>query len=175
MRKSQIHPMPKFFDRYINLVQEENLLVALEQSLEDFADYDFDLLSELGDRTYQANKWTIKEILQHVIDNERIQSYRALRFARQDHTSLPGYDEDYLAKYSHANKRSLDKIKEEFALVRRTTIALFKSFDEEAVLSKGICFNVEISALALGFQLVGHQIHHFKVIEERYLPLLTLA
>ncbi|HTF81021.1 MAG TPA: DinB family protein [Cytophagales bacterium] len=173
MKKSQINPMPKFFDRYIHLVKEEDLLTALEQSLEDFVDFDFDLLEELGDRTYEENKWTVKEILQHVIDNERIQSYRALRFARRDDTVLPGYDEQHLARYSYANNRSLEKIKDEFALVRRASIALFKSLDAEALLNKGVCYQVEISPLALGFVLVGHQIHHLRILQERYLPLLV--
>jgi hypothetical protein len=164
--------MPQFFDRYINLVKEENLITALEQSLDDFVDFDFSLLEELGDKTYKENKWTVKEILQHVIDNERIQSYRALRFARRDTTVLPGYDEGQLAKYSYANNRSLEKIKDEFALVRRASIALFKSLDASSLLNKGVCYEIEITPLALGFVLVGHQMHHFKIIEERYMPLL---
>lgn len=172
MNKSQINPMPQFFERYIHPVKEENLVMALEQSLEEFVDYDFSLLEELGDRSYQDQKWSVKEIIQHVIDNERIQSYRALRIGRHDTTILPGYDEEQLARYSHANRRSIESLKEEFAMVRRTSIALFKNLDEEALLQTGTCYKVEISPLALGFVLVGHQQHHFRVIEERYLPLL---
>lgn len=172
MNKSQINPMPQFFERYIHPVKEHNLIIALEQSLEEFVDYDFSLLEELGERTYQDQKWTVKEIIQHIIDNERIQAYRALRIARHDTTVLPGYDEEYLAKYSWANRRSIESLKEEFALVRRTSIALFKSLEAEALLQKGTCYKVEITPLALGFVLVGHQQHHFRVIEERYIPLL---
>jgi hypothetical protein len=166
--KSQINPMPKFFDRYIHIVEEENLLTALEESLQSYLAMDFKLFEKIGSQTYKPDKWTIKEILQHITDNERIQSYRAMRFARNDQTTLPGYDEELLASYSEANKHTLTDIKKEFYHVRKASIALFKGMSPDAIQRTGICFNIPISPLALGFVLVGHQQHHMRVIEEKY-------
>jgi len=89
MTKSEINPMPKFFDRYINVVQEENLFEAFAKSVADIENIDREKLKALGDKIYQQGKWTVKTIFQHLIDNERIQAYRALRFARSDKTTLP--------------------------------------------------------------------------------------
>jgi len=172
--KSLIYPMPKFFDRYIHIVREEDLMDALKNSLNLYLSMDFNLLEKIGTKTYETGKWTVKEILVHITDNERIQSYRAMRFARNDNTSLPGYDEALLASYSDANKRSLEDIKNEFFHVRNASIELFKGLTKEAILRKGVCFNTEISALALGFVLVGHQEHHIKVIEGKYTELALL-
>ena len=108
-----------------------------------------------------------------MIDTERIMSYRALRFARNDQTTLPGFDEDLFSTSAHAATRSLEDLLDEFAVVRQATIVLFKSFDEEMLLRTGICFNKRVSVLAIGFILVGHPIHHGHVIQERYLPLLS--
>ena len=173
MTKSEIPVMPQFFDRYINLADNTFLLDALTQA----ATFD-DLipaktLEGLGDLRYAPGKWTVKDIVQHMIDNERIMSYRAMRFARNDQTALPGYDEELFAQYTNATRRTIADLYEEYALVRQSSIALFKSFDEEMLLRSGVCFNQTISVLALGFVLVGHATHHANIIRERYLPLLA--
>lgn len=170
--KSDIRQMPEFFDRYILPVPWDNVLIALEQSLEDFTSYDWEKVRLIGDQVYLPGKWTIKELLQHINDNERIQSYRALRFARKDATPLPGYDEDLFVENSTANARSLEELIEEFVLLRKSAINLYRSFNEEVFQRTGICFNKELSVLALGFVLVGHQIHHMNIIRERYFPLV---
>lgn len=164
--------MPAFFDRYIGLVDDIELVEALQKSLQEFVEYDFSLLGRLGAHVYEDGKWTAKDILLHIIDNERIQAYRALRFARNDKTILPGYDEQVLALHSEANKRTIQDLKNEFIAVRLSTITLFKGFSEEALQRVGTAFEVEITPLALGYVIVGHQIHHFNVLKERYLPLL---
>lgn len=170
--KSQINPMPQFFETYIHPVKEENLIIALEESLKEFEIYDFDKLEKIGDKVYASGKWTVKEILQHIIDNEKIQHYRALRIARNDTTVLPGYDEELLAKNSNANARTIQELKEEFILLRRLSIMFYKSINTEAANRLGVCYKVEISSLALGFVLVGHQRHHLNIIEERYFSLI---
>lgn len=172
MLRSQIYPMPPFFDRYIPLADDIDLVEALQKSLQEFVEYDFSLLGRLGTNVYEEGKWTVKEILLHVIDNERIQAYRALRFARNDATVLPGYDEQLLVSNSDANNRTIQDLKNEFIAVRLSTITLFKSFSDEALQRIGTAFQVQITPLALGFVIVGHQIHHFNVLNERYLPLL---
>lgn len=165
--------MPQFFDRYINLAQNIDIVEALTQT----ASFDSVLPKEtaeaLGELRYAPGKWTVKDIVQHVIDNERIMSYRAVRFARNDKTALPGYDEELLGANALANRRTIADLYEEYAVVRQSSIALFRSFDEEMLLRSGICFNQTISALALGFVLVGHVIHHGNIIRERYIPLLN--
>ncbi len=172
MKKSSINPMPEFFDRYINLAEDEELIVSLDRNLKILENINLQELKTIGDKVYELGKWTIKDIFQHMIDNERIQSYRALRIARNDKTILPGYDENLLALNTSTKNQSLEDLIEEFKLVRMTSILLFKNFTDEMLVRKGICYKVEISALALGFQLSGHQIHHLKVIQERYLTLV---
>ena len=164
--------MPQFFDRYINQVQEENIFDAFEASNKALDRLNIENLKEIGKKTYAPNKWTIHEIFQHIIDNERIQAYRALRIARKDATVLPGYDENVLAAYSFANDRHLDEIINELKAVRHSNIILFKSINPELLTHNGICFNTKISALALGFVIIGHQTHHLQVITEKYEPLI---
>jgi hypothetical protein len=107
-----------------------------------------------------------------MIDNERVQAYRALRIARNDKTPLPGYDENLFAANVQLSKRDLDGLLEEFAIVRRSNIMLFENFNDEVQQRTGLCNNVPISVLALGFVLTGHQIHHANIIRERYFPLI---
>ncbi|MCR6642971.1 MAG: DinB family protein [Sporocytophaga sp.] len=173
MKKSEIDPMPDFFDRYIDLVEEQDLVTAMNSSVQNLKMLDISFYKEIGDKVYAPGKWTIKQIIQHIIDNERIQSYRALRFSRKDETVLPGYDEALLASNADATNRPLKDLIDELIIVRQSSILLFKSFSKEMYLSKGICFNREISVLGLGFVIIGHEIHHFNVIKERYCSLLN--
>lgn len=172
MTKSDIPVMPYYFDRYINLAEDIELIDALTNT----GSYDRLIprptLEALGDLRYAPDKWTGRDILQHVIDTERIMSYRALRFARRDQTPLPGYDEELFGQSAQANRRTVADLYEEYALVRQASLALFRSFTEEMLLSSGTCFSQTLSVLALGFVLVGHATHHANVIRERYLPLL---
>ena len=173
MTKSDIPVMPQYFDRYINLAEDIELIDALSQA----ASFDNLLPTEtaeaLGEVRYAPGKWTIQDIIQHLIDTERIMTYRALRFARNDQTTLPGFDEGLFGQTARATQRSLTDLYDEYALNRQSTIALFRSFDEAMLVRSGICFNQTISVLAIGFLLVGHPIHHINIIRERYLPLLT--
>ena len=173
MKRSQIDPMPQFFDRYIKLAEDVDIIEALEkystiESLLNVKD-----LEKLGDKVYAEGKWTVKEIVQHMIDNERVQAYRALRIARNDKTPLPGYDENLFAANVRASARDLGELLEEFAIVRRSNVMLFENFNEEEQQRTGLCNNVPISVLALGFVLVGHQLHHASILRERYFPLIA--
>lgn len=160
--------MPPFFDRYINQVDDDiDLISGLHGTMNLFVESKAKLL-EFQDYRYAPEKWTPKEILQHVIDNERVQAYRSLVFSRGDEVVLPGYDEQLYAENSNANSRTIDELLLEFQSVRKSSIALFHSMKEEQLHLKGTCFQVEVTPLALGFQLIGHQIHHIKVLEERY-------
>lgn len=173
MTKSDIPVMPQFFDRYINLADNTRILDGLTQAASFDRLMPRQTLEALGERRYAPGKWTVKDILQHVIDNERIMTYRAMRFARNDQTALPGYDEELFGQFASANRRTVADLYEEYAMVRQSTIALYKSFDEEMLLRSGVCFNQTISVLALGFVLIGHALHHANIIRERYVPLLA--
>ncbi|MCF0063729.1 DinB family protein [Dyadobacter chenwenxiniae] len=172
MNKSAINPMPQFFDRYINLVEDIDIFEAFDQHAPDNIYAETTKLTELGDRAYAQGKWTVKDILQHVIDNERIMAYRAMRFSRNDKTILPGYDEEILAANTMASQRSIQDLLQEFNQVRQSTISLFKSMSGEMMLRSGFAYKSDISALALGFVIIGHPVHHMRVIRERYFPLL---
>ncbi|WP_026262617.1 DinB family protein [Spirosoma panaciterrae] len=173
MTKSEIPVMPDFFDRYINLADNVFLIDALTESASFETLIPAYKLEALGDRRYAPGKWLVTDILQHIIDNERIMTYRALRFARNDKTELPGYDEELFGQTANASRRTVADLYEEYALVRQSSIALFKSFDNDMLLRTGICFHRTISVVALGFVLVGHAKHHVNIIRERYLPLLS--
>ncbi|UFH55603.1 DinB family protein [Spirosoma sp. KNUC1025] len=173
MTKSEIPVMPQFFDRYINLADNVLILDALTQGATFENLVPAKTLEALGDLRYAPDKWTVKDIIQHVIDNERIMSYRALRFARNDKTALPGYDEVLFGYNTNAVSRTIADLYDEYAAVRQSSIALYKSFDEDMLLRSGLAFNQTISVLALGFVLVGHATHHANIIRERYLPLLS--
>ena len=119
---------------------------------------------------YAAGKWTIKETLVHIMDTERIFAYRALRFARNDATALPGYEQNDYVPYSRANERTLPDIFQEYSSVREATLSLFNSFSEEEFLRKGIANGNPASVRALAYQIAGHELHHLKIIKERYVP-----
>lgn len=169
MKKSDIKKMPEHFEEYIQLVADDELLISLQASLLIDKLIDISLLEKNADYCYKAGKWSVKSVLQHLIDAERILAYRALRFARNDKTVLPGFDETHYGANSPVNDRTINDLLEELKIVRIATILLFKNFNDEMLLRKGICSNVEIDVLSLGFAIVGHQDHHFKVITEKYL------
>jgi len=118
---------------------------------------------------YADGKWTIKELLVHIIDTERIFIYRALRFARNDKTDLQGFDQDDYNDNVDANGRALKDILEEFRTVRASSISLFKSFSGDALLMTGTASGNSISVRAIGYLMSGHQLHHIKIFKERYL------
>jgi uncharacterized damage-inducible protein DinB len=122
-----------------------------------------------ADYHYADGKWSIRELLCHVIDAERIFAYRALRFARNDRTPLAGFEENDYAPQANASGRSLNKIAQEMAHVRTATIDLFESFTPDMLARKGIASNNELSVVGMGFIIAGHETHHRKVLVERYL------
>jgi len=173
MKRSQLYPMPDYFDRYILLTDDIDMLEALQISLHELENIPLDLWKSLGNQVYAPGKWTIKDLMQHMIDTERIFSYRAVSFARGD-KQVPSYDEDTFAKNAQANERTLDALLAEAVAVRKSTIHLFQSFTDDMLAKMGIGFKGEYSVHAIGFILAGHQRWHFKVIEEKYLPLLKV-
>lgn len=173
MKKADLPGMPPFFDRYINQVDDIDVLDALTQTATFDKLIGAETLEALGDLRYAPGKWSVKDILQHVIDTERIMSYRAMRIGRNDRTPLPGFDEESFAENTLANQRSIADLYDEYAAVRQSSIQLFRSLDATMLLREGTASDKPISALALGYVLVGHAKHHATVIRERYVPLLS--
>jgi hypothetical protein len=164
--------MPNYFDRYINLVEDLDLIEALEKYGPAFLEKEKSHFEKLGDKIYAPGKWTIKDLLQHIIDAERVFIYRALRFARNDKTELPGFDEDSFAVHADTKNRSVTDLLEEFSLLRKSTILFYKTLDDAALKLEGIASGNKMSVLAIGFTICGHPMHHMRVIRERYYPLL---
>lgn len=168
MKKSDIKSMPPYFDRYINQVAEVELAQAFEDSLRQLNELDKNRLEKLGDWRYASDKWTAKEIFQHIIDWERILSYRALLLARREGSTPQSVDENLLAANMNAGKRRIDDLIDELKIVRASTKSMFDGFDNETLQNTGINWKYEISVLAMGFTIIGHQIHHLRIIEEKY-------
>lgn len=156
---------------YIGLLPDDGLILKhLEDNLRATTDFLRALPEEKLCYRYADGKWTIKEILAHLIDDERIYAYRALRFARNDQTELPGFEQDAYALESAANERSLDDLLEEFAAVRRSTIALFNSFNDRVLTRSGVASGNVMSVRAAAYHIAGHELRHLNIIKERYLP-----
>ena len=174
MTKKDIPFLPVYFERYISQVPDMELTTALDVYGMDLIESEKNKLSLLGNQVYAPGKWTIADIMQHIIDTERIFAYRALRIARNDQTPLPGFDENEYADQAHANDRRLDDLIDEFITVRRSTIQLFNSFKTDVMQRQGIASGNPISVIGLGYTMVGHVIHHMEVIRERYYPLIAI-
>jgi hypothetical protein len=164
--------MPEYFERYINQVDDLEISQAFDESVKQLDRVDRNLFAKLDGKRYALDKWTVKECLQHVIDWERILSFRALLFARKEGSTPQGVDGDLLATNMIAGRRAIDSLIDELRVTRLSTKALFESFDAETLQNTGINWKYEISVLAMGFTIIGHQIHHLKIIEEKYYPLL---
>lgn len=171
MKASQlpVKEYAEYFFPYISVLGEVTLNEELEISLHEFIRFVQNIPMDKFDYRYAEGKWTIKEIIQHVIDTERIFAYRALRISRNDQTPLPGFDENNYINNTEANNRGLQDLLTELSAVRHSNIFLFKSFSEQQLQRTGIASNAGISVRAIGFIMIGHQKHHQKVFEERYL------
>jgi len=160
---------PEYFKRYVDQVPEEDLSTAFSNQLSVINKLLNSITEEKSMYAYDTGKWTLKELLQHMIDTERIFNYRALCIARKESVSLPGFDENTYAANSNANNRTWEDMVDEFLTVRRSTEFLYKSFTDEVLDHSGLSNNKPTTVLSLGFTTIGHFYHHKKVMEERYL------
>lgn len=161
--------VPPNYDNYISSVKEDKLIAALKKSTKQFRKLLNNIPKKKVDFAYAEGKWTIRELLQHIIDAERVFVFRALWFARKDPSPLPGFSENTWAVDSNASARDWNDLIDEFTTVRDSTIALFSSFNEEQLLSKGTANNNEMNVVGIGFVCAGHVQHHIRIIKERYL------
>jgi uncharacterized damage-inducible protein DinB len=158
-----------YYQTYIDAFGSGDLFEELEISIHEFIRFVQEVPLGKHDFRYAEGKWTLKDIIQHLIDAERIFAYRALRIARADQTPLPGFDENEYVPVANADRRHLKSLLEEYSAVRHATLLLFKSLPEEALKRSGTASNVGISVRALGFIIVGHLRHHQRIFRERYL------
>ena len=164
-----LESVPTFYQTYVRHVQNYSITEAFEHSMRSYDQIVNSIPEENGAFRYAPGKWTIKELLVHVLDAERIFAYRALRFARNDKTMLPGFDENIYVPYSGAAERSITDIARSMHILRESTRDLFGSFTPEMLARRGSANNTEISVEALGYVVSGHQLHHCSVLRERYL------
>ena len=166
--KPIVENLSDYLKNYIELVHESDLILALEKNRDEIRSYYFTIPENKGDYSYAVNKWTNKEVLCHIIDAERIFSYRALRFSRNDKTELSGYDDDFLVANSNTVNRSISDLLDEFISVRNSTISLFKSMNLNMLNFVGKANNNVISVSTLGWLIAGHSKHHLSVLLTKY-------
>ena len=161
-----------YADMYIKLLPDDSMVLQhLHDNFAVVKDLIYSLPEKLLNHRYAEGKWSIKEVLVHVVDDERIFAYRALCYARGEQMGLPGFDQDAYAAHSQADERSLDNIFEEYEAVRRSTIALFNGLPEDSLsrIGNGSGSFAGASVRAMAYHLAGHELHHINLIKERYL------
>jgi hypothetical protein len=169
MPRPLVTDFPPYYGRYISQVDADSLSMAAGKYAAPLYSFYAGLPEEKANHSYAAGKWTLKELLQHVVDTERIMSYRLLRIARRDTTPLPSFDENSFAEHSLANARSFASLKEELGAVRKATDHLIYSLNEDQLSQQGIASNLPVTANAVGYIIFGHMLHHKNVVEEKYL------
>ncbi len=168
MRPQEKDHIP-YFTQYINLVPENDIISALKANHQSTLDFIEEIPRVKANHFYAEGKWTIKQVINHVIDTERIFCYRALRFARGDAQLLPGFDENLYAANANLTETNMQLLMDEFDSVRLSTILFYKQLSEKELLLKGQMASGIANVLSLGYTICGHTQHHVNVIKERYL------
>jgi hypothetical protein len=158
-----------YYSRYISLVPDGDLVETLRSQMAETQSLLRAIPEVRASHRYAPGKWSIKEVVGHMADVERVMTYRALRIARGDATPLPGFDENAYVPAGNFESRALTSVAHELAEVRRATIAFFETLDPEAAARRGSANNVEVSARALAYIVAGHERHHVGILRERYL------
>jgi len=158
-----------YYDKYVSRVPEGDLLAGLEAQVGEYFQALNPITDAKGNFAYAEGKWTVKELLLHVVDAERVFSYRAMWIARGDLSPLPGFDEKPWVPLSGANARSVADLLGEFRAVRAATLALFRHLPPDSVTRRGVASGQEVSVRALAWIIAGHAIHHLGILRERYL------
>lgn len=158
-----------YYGRYISLVQDGDILELLSKQLDETLPLLRSIPQSQASFRYAPDKWSINELVGHLIDSERIFAYRALRFARNDQTPVPGYEQDDYVRNASFNDWSLSELIDEFECVRRSTIFLFKHLNSDAWTRTGVANGSEASVRALAYIIAGHELHHRGILRSRYL------
>ncbi len=171
MKRSELNPLPEYFDRYILKCDDEELLDVLANSSNELHKIPLAEWNKIGSRVYAPGKWSIADILQHLIDTERIFTYRALAIARGETQKLPSFDENAYAIEAKGSSRSLPSLLDELRLSHQNFRAMYATFTPDILLRRGPSFKGTYSVAEIGFIAAGHQRWHLEVIQEKYLPL----
>ncbi|HXY26025.1 MAG TPA: DinB family protein [Candidatus Acidoferrum sp.] len=175
MKRPEAAEYADYYAKYISKVPGTDLLKVLDSERLQMLKLFSGRTERAGSFRYAPEKWTVKEILGHINDTERIFTYRALRIGRGDKTPLPGFEQDDFVRNNPVAGRTLSDLTDEFTAVRAASITLFRSFDENAWSQHGTTSQKEVTARAIGFIVAGHQIHHRLILEERYFPAIPRA
>jgi uncharacterized damage-inducible protein DinB len=167
--ESFIENVAPYYHHYIRLVPEQDAMKYFQNNLDKSMQFLSSISEEQSLYAYSPGKWTIKEVLGHMIDAERVFAYRAMRIARNDKTNLPGFEEDDYVAAAHFNQTKWVDLLQQFKNLRISTIDLFASFDEAAMQREGIANDAPTNVKALMLIIAGHEIHHLGVLKERYL------
>lgn len=173
MDKSETNKRPQFLDYVFSLNGNIELSDAFRRSLKEIDEINVAQLNKIGLRTYDKNKWSVHKILQHLIDWERIWCYRSVILARREGTLPDGLDQEIMGKNSNADELTIEQLINELKIVRQSTIMQFKSFNEKMLETNCKFFEYEMPLFAIGYTITAHQIHHFNIIKEKYIPLIT--
>lgn len=168
-RRPNANEYNPYYETYVGKVGEGNILSVLEQQEAEMVSFYESIPADRWEYRYAEGKWTQKEVLLHIIDAERVFSYRALRVGRADTTPLPGFNQDPYVETSGANDRTPASLIAEYRAVRQATLALFKNLPDSAWAQLGTASDSPVSALALAYIIAGHEIHHSFITKERYL------
>ena len=168
MSKEWLENVPAYFDGYLKLVDEDDMLIAMEKSKVEFEVWAKSVDEAKGTHAYQRGKWTINEVIQHIIDTERIFQYRSLSIARGEMNQLPGFDHNSYVKNAKANQRTFTELAAEFVRLRESSIDLYSSIDEANMKYKGMANGFVVQPVLFGYLISGHLRHHLEVLQARY-------
>lgn len=171
MTKPDLDAIPVFYRGYVENVKDMDVIEALTQSSKVALNIFRGIPEDMGGHRYDKGKWSIKELLNHMMDAERIFAYRALRFSRNDKTHLSGFEENDYAPLANAHSRTISQLTNEMERLRQTTIDLYLSFSPEMLKHEGFANNNKLSVINIGYVIAGHETHHRKIISERYLTI----
>lgn len=169
MIKPQPEEYAPFYKGYVELIGNDDVLEKLSSNRKKTYYFFLSLPDEKADFAYAEGKWSVKEVLGHLIDTERIMSYRVLRFSRADYNVLAGFNENFYSSKSNHKTRTLEDLADEFSALRKVNLYLYQNLSEEQLQRKGKASNAVVSVKALLYIIAGHELHHLNIIRERYL------
>ncbi|WP_436374920.1 DinB family protein [Cytobacillus sp. BC1816] len=169
LKKPKSNEYAPYYEKYVSSVPEGDLLQILDEQIKETMNLVKDLNEDQAQFRYAPEKWTVKEVIGHITDTERIMSYRLLCIGRGDLAKLPGYDDNEYVKNGQFNRFSIRELVEQLSYVRQNTIALLKSLDDESLLRRGNANGTEVTARAIAYIIAGHELHHRTLIKDRYM------
>ena len=169
MTRPQTTEAASYYFKYIDLVTSDEIVPAMEQQMSEMLQFLSGISEEQSLHSYAPGKWTIREVLNHVNDGERVFSARAFWFGRGFTDALPSFEQDVAVEMAHANNTSWADLIEEFKIVRLATLAFFKTLPEEAWERIGVASDNPVSVRAIAYLIAGHVVHHKQVLQEKYL------